>query len=123
MCEERWNKLLNESNGVIPLAAFRDAVNLDVLHFVSILFSSLCSSQQFLLRVHCTSLQGVFSLRPMCSFSQPSQSCFFDLNIFIFDSKCQDYVLEKCEYICSSKLILLFDHFMFCSFCLISYNS
>jgi hypothetical protein len=38
MCEKRWNKLLNESNGVIPLAAFRDAVNLDVLHFVSILF-------------------------------------------------------------------------------------
>lgn len=62
MCEERWNKLLNESNGVIPLAAFRDAVNLDVLQSVSILFSSLCSSQRFHFRAHCSSLQGAFLL-------------------------------------------------------------
>ena len=62
MCEERWNKLLNESNGVIPSAAFRDAVNLDVLYSVSILFSSLCSSQQLHFRAHCSSLQATFLL-------------------------------------------------------------
>lgn len=112
MCEERWNKLPNESNGVIPLAAFRDAVNLDVLHFVSILFSSLCSSQRFRLRVHCTSLQGAFLLVDWSALSASPHN----LKYLPFGSKCQDHVLKKSGYLYSKKLSLLFDPSMFCSF-------
>lgn len=39
-------KLLNESNGVIPSNAFRDVVDLDVLHSVSILL--LCTYSDFI---------------------------------------------------------------------------
>lgn len=78
MCEERWNKLLNESNGVIPSAAFRDAVNLDALHSVSILLSSLCSSQQLHFRVYCSSLQGGFLLLVLSVLSaNPHNLIFF----------------------------------------------
>lgn len=116
MCEERWNKLPNESNGVTPLAAFRDAVNLDVLHFVSILFSSSCSSQQFLLRIHCTSLQGAFLLDwSALSLNPHNLVIFFLLKCLQFGSKYQEHMLEKSRYLLSRKLSLLFDPSMFCS--------
>lgn len=85
----------NESNGVIPSAAFRDAGDLDVLHSVSILFSSLCSCQQFHFRVHCSSLQGAFFLVDKCSSSQSSQSEFSALNACVFSSEVQVTCLEK----------------------------
>lgn len=116
MCEERRNKLLNESNGVIPSAAFRDAVNLDVLHCVSILFSSLCSFQQFHFKAHCSSLQGAFLLVDR-SFSHPSPSDFPASNAYICQLKNPSHIPWKKLIPSNRKRFLFVGPSTFCPFC------